>query len=88
MNAQPLGEQFTCLGDGHEGVWNIVSEMGTSQQRMEVLEVGVESEVAFTPSHTKPCVRLSPHTAPNLIAPLLRIQCEAFRHEIELQCSK
>ncbi|AMW28643.1 hypothetical protein H6G58_22810 [Arthrospira platensis FACHB-971] len=38
MNAQPLGEQFTCLGDGHEGVWNIVSEMGTSQQRMEVLD--------------------------------------------------
>ncbi|MDT9297789.1 MAG: ISKra4 family transposase, partial [Arthrospira platensis PCC 7345] len=26
------------LGDGHEGVWNIVSEMGTSQQRMEVLD--------------------------------------------------
>ncbi|MFO7144239.1 hypothetical protein B9T16_23055 [Arthrospira sp. PCC 8006] len=41
--------------------------------------VGVESEVAFTPSHTKPCLRLSPHTAPSLIVPLLRIQLWRYR---------
>jgi hypothetical protein len=38
VNAQPLAEQFICLGDGHNGVWNIFSEMGTPQQRIEVLD--------------------------------------------------
>ena len=27
-----------CLGDGHDGVWNIVALLGTSTQRQEVLD--------------------------------------------------
>lgn len=38
VNAQPLGMQFTCLGDGHDGVWNILSGIGTPEQRIEVLD--------------------------------------------------
>jgi hypothetical protein len=34
----------------------------------------VEREVTFSPSHTKPYVIVSHHTAPSLIAPLLGIQ--------------
>ncbi len=36
--------------------------------------VGVERDVAISPSHTKPDLRLSPHPAPSLTAPLLGIQ--------------
>lgn len=38
VNAQPLGEQLTCLGDGHDGVWNIFSGIGKPEQRIEVLD--------------------------------------------------
>ena len=38
VNAQPRQAQFTCLGDGHDGVWNIVSGIGTPEQRIEVLD--------------------------------------------------
>ncbi|MBO1351393.1 MAG: hypothetical protein EBE86_030330 [Hormoscilla sp. GUM202] len=38
VNVQPLGAQFTCLGDGHDGVWNIFSDIGTPEQRIEVLD--------------------------------------------------
>ncbi|WP_286180313.1 group II intron reverse transcriptase, partial [Arthrospira platensis] len=33
--------------------------------------LGVENGVASIPSHSKPCLRLSPHTAPSLTVPLL-----------------
>ncbi|MFO7091353.1 RNA-dependent DNA polymerase, partial [Arthrospira platensis PCC 7345] len=36
--------------------------------------LGVENGVASIPSHSKPCLRLSPHTAPSLTVPLLWIQ--------------
>ena len=36
--------------------------------------VGVENGVASIPSHSEPCVKVSPHTAPSLTAPLLRTQ--------------
>ena len=29
---------MTCLGDGHDGVWNIIEQIGTSEQRTEVLD--------------------------------------------------
>lgn len=38
VNAQPLGVEFICLGDGHDGVWNIFSGIGTPEQRLEVLD--------------------------------------------------
>ena len=40
--------------------------------------LGVEKIVTDLPSHSEPCMRLSPHTAPSLIVPLLRIQLDFF----------
>ncbi|MDB9390311.1 hypothetical protein PN432_04945, partial [Microcystis aeruginosa CS-579] len=42
------------------------------------LRLGVEKVVTDLPSHSEPCMRLSPHTAPSLIVPLLRIQLDFF----------
>ncbi|MET0032371.1 MAG: hypothetical protein ABWU14_12940, partial [Limnospira maxima] len=39
-----------------------------------IVRLGVESEVTFIPSHSEPCMKVSLHTAPSLIVPLLRIQ--------------
>ena len=38
VNQQPLSRNITCLGDGHDGVWNIIEQIGTSEQRTEVLD--------------------------------------------------
>ena len=38
VNQQSLNRIITCLGDGHDGIWNIIQEIGTSQQRREVLD--------------------------------------------------
>lgn len=38
VNAQPLAPILTCLGDGHDGVWNIVAEFGETTARREVLD--------------------------------------------------
>jgi hypothetical protein len=38
VNAQPLANPLTCLGDGHDGVWNIVEQIGVSTQRREILD--------------------------------------------------
>jgi hypothetical protein len=38
VNQQPLGEKVTCLGDGHDGVWNVVAGIGTLSQRREILD--------------------------------------------------
>ena len=38
VNQQSLSRNITCLGDGHDGIWNIIQEIGTSQQRREVLD--------------------------------------------------
>lgn len=38
VNQQPLTNPFTCLGDGHDGVWNLVVQMGSDDQRREVLD--------------------------------------------------
>ena len=37
-NQQPLADTVRCLGDGHDGVWNIVAEIGTTTQRQEILD--------------------------------------------------
>ena len=36
VNQQPLGRVVTCLGDGHDGIWNIMENLGNSGQRREV----------------------------------------------------
>jgi hypothetical protein len=38
VNAQPQGEKFACLGDGHDGVWNLYAQIATAQQRQEILD--------------------------------------------------
>ena len=38
VNAQPLGMLLTCLGDGHDGIWNIISQLAPNTQRREVLD--------------------------------------------------
>jgi hypothetical protein len=37
-NRQPLARVVTCLGDGHDGVWNLITQIGDSFQRREVLD--------------------------------------------------
>lgn len=35
---QPLAEIFSCLGDGHEGIWNLFAAIAPSGQRFEILD--------------------------------------------------
>ena len=38
VNHQLLAEIVTCIGDGHDGVWNIISQLGPAQKRREILD--------------------------------------------------
>lgn len=38
VNSQRLTNPLMCLGDGHDGVWNLFKEIGTAQQRQEILD--------------------------------------------------
>ena len=38
VNEQRLAEVVICLGDGHDGIWNVISQIATSKQRLEVLD--------------------------------------------------
>lgn len=38
INSQVLTNPLICLGDGHSGVWNLFSQIATSQQRHEILD--------------------------------------------------
>jgi hypothetical protein len=38
VNAQPLADRVICLGDGHDGIWNLFAEVGTPAQRYEILD--------------------------------------------------
>jgi hypothetical protein len=38
VNTQPLSTCLTCLGDGHDGIWNLYTAIGTPTQRREVLD--------------------------------------------------
>jgi hypothetical protein len=38
VNQQPLSRSLTCLGDGHDGVWKLVEQIGTTEQRREILD--------------------------------------------------
>jgi len=33
VNHQPLASPITCLGDGHDGVWNIIDEIAPNGER-------------------------------------------------------
>ena len=38
VNDQPLANPLTCLGDGHDGVWNIIAQVASAPQRREILD--------------------------------------------------
>jgi hypothetical protein len=38
LNTQPLCSLIACLGDGHEGVWNIFEAVATTSERLEILD--------------------------------------------------
>lgn len=38
VNAQSWANPLTCLGDGHDGIWNIFEQIGTQTQRREILD--------------------------------------------------
>jgi len=38
VNHQPLAEIVTCLGDGHDGVWNIITQLAPEKKRREILD--------------------------------------------------
>ncbi|HBC41334.1 MAG TPA: hypothetical protein DCZ88_05370 [Pseudanabaena sp.] len=42
VQKQPLAEIFSCLGDGHDGIWNLFAAIAPSEQRFEILLVSFE----------------------------------------------
>lgn len=38
VNQQQLSEIVTCLGDGHDGIWNLIAGIATSDRRLEILD--------------------------------------------------
>lgn len=38
VNSQPLVNPLVCLGDGHDGIWNIIKQLATPQSRWEILD--------------------------------------------------
>ncbi|NEQ55685.1 MAG: ISKra4 family transposase [Leptolyngbya sp. SIO3F4] len=38
VNQQPLASPLVCLGDGHDGIWNLFEQIGVPLQRLEILD--------------------------------------------------
>jgi hypothetical protein len=38
VNRQPLATPLSCLGDGHDGIWNLFNQIGIAPQRREILD--------------------------------------------------
>jgi len=38
VNRQPLSKVLTCLGDGHDGIWNIIRQFNPGGERREILD--------------------------------------------------
>jgi hypothetical protein len=38
VNSQPLSEVLTCLGDGHDGIWNIIVQLNPDRAGREILD--------------------------------------------------
>jgi hypothetical protein len=76
--------QFDISGGKQAGsnLFHSFDQFGLSQGQTANFQsnprLGVEKVVTDLPSHSEPCMRLSPHTAPSLIVPLLRIQLDFF----------
>ncbi|RAQ39900.1 hypothetical protein B9S53_18960 [Arthrospira sp. O9.13F] len=71
FNLNRIGRNATTVGHTESNAWE-ESHLWARRR------LGVESKVAFTPSHSEPYMRLSPHTAPSLTASLLRVQQPLF----------
>ena len=37
VNEQLLATPLTCLGDGHDGIWNLFDDIASTSQRQEIL---------------------------------------------------
>ena len=38
INSQDTEEIITCIGDGHEGIWNLFKEISEHSKRREILD--------------------------------------------------
>lgn len=38
LKQNPLTSMVTCVGDGHDGIWNIITQIATEHERREVLD--------------------------------------------------
>lgn len=38
VNGQPLAAPVICLGDGHDGIWNLFDQIASPSQRREILD--------------------------------------------------
>ncbi len=38
VNQQQLSEICTCIGDGHDGIWNLIAGIATDDSRLEILD--------------------------------------------------
>lgn len=38
INSQKISSPLYCLGDGHDGIWNIMAEIGDKKNRIEILD--------------------------------------------------
>jgi hypothetical protein len=38
VNQQPLAHPLVCLGDGHDGIWNLFAQIGHPSERWEILD--------------------------------------------------
>lgn len=38
LNQQPLASPLVCLGDGHDGIWNLFAQLEPQIQRLEILD--------------------------------------------------
>lgn len=46
--SQQLAPIVTCLGDGHDGIWNIMADIATASARHEILDwYQLKREFAF-----------------------------------------
>ncbi len=38
INSQEITSPLYCLGDGHDGIWNIIAEIGDKKHRIEIID--------------------------------------------------
>ncbi len=38
LSQQPLAHPLVCLGDGHDGIWDLFAQIGHSSERLEILD--------------------------------------------------